>query len=341
MKTPSRFLALSALTILAFVSTAALGAQTTGAKAAEGEPPAAQGPEPPEPPELPDFAFIPGGEFIMGDTLDGDGKAPWHPVNVSAFYMLTTEVCKDEWDEVRAWALLHEYPDLARGAGAGRAEVSEADGYPVQTLTWFDAVKWCNAKSEMEELTPCYYTDAAQTQVYRTGRTDLDDTMVKWSATGYRLPTEAEWEKEARGGLRGKRFPWGNKISPSWANFQNAGNEPYQIGATGYHPNYNTGAVPFTALVGSSSANDYGLYDMAGNVCEWCWDRYGSYPAWVEPDPPQKDPRGAAAGAYRVIRGGCWYSHARYCRVAQRFSCGDPSGASYNVGFRLVRSANP
>jgi formylglycine-generating enzyme required for sulfatase activity len=338
MKTRSRFLTLSALGALALAAAPVLHSQTPDATVTESEAPPAQGPEPSG---LPGFAFIPGGEFVMGDSLDRDSKAPWHPVNLSAFHIQTTEVSKEEWDEVRAWALLHEYPDLARGSGAGRAVFSEEGDYPVQTVTWFDVVKWCNAKSEMEELTPCYYLDAAQRTVYRAGLKDLDASMVKWSATGYRLPTEAEWEKAARGGLRGKRFPWGNKISHSWANFQNAGNEPYQTGSTGYHPDYSAAEVPYTSPVGTSTPNEYGLYDVIGNVCEWCWDRYGSYPSWALPDPPQTDPRGAVAGASRVIRGGCWYSHAYYCRVAHRYAYGDPSRSSYNVGFRLARSLAP
>ena len=148
------------------------------------------------------FVLVPGGEFRMGDAL-GDGNSeelPVHAVTVSGFFLQQKEVSKVQWDEVREWGQLHGYTDLVARRG-------KAADHPVQRITWHGAVKWCNARSEKEGLIPCYYTDAAQTAVYRTGNTDLDNTMVKWRATGYRLPTEAEWERAARGGLDGKRFP--------------------------------------------------------------------------------------------------------------------------------------
>jgi len=105
----------------------------------------------------------------------------------------------------------------------------------VQTVTWYDVAKWCNARSEKAGLVPCYYRDAAKTTVYRNGGKDVTNEMVRWDATGYRLPTEAEWEKAARGGLTGKRFPWGDTVSHSDANFENGGKESYQTGSTGPH----------------------------------------------------------------------------------------------------------
>ena len=163
------------------------------------------------PPDLAVFSAIPAGGFTMGDTLDGMADAPPHWVNVSAFYMQKKEVTKAEWDAVREWGLGYGYADLAVGVGT-------AADHPVQTVTWHDVVKWCNAKSEKDGLQPCYYTDAEQTAVYKTGTNNIDNTMVKWSADGYRLPTEAEWEKAARGGLNGKRYPLGDSITPADAN---------------------------------------------------------------------------------------------------------------------------
>ncbi|MCX6875031.1 MAG: SUMF1/EgtB/PvdO family nonheme iron enzyme [Verrucomicrobia bacterium] len=274
------------------------------------------------------FVLIPAGTFQMGDALDGDPAATPHPVTLSPFYMHPKEVSKAQWDEVRAWGLQHGYTALPSGAG-------KAADHPVQTVSWYDAVLWCNAKSEMEGRTPCYYTDAAQTAVYRAGSTDLDNAMVKWHASGYRLPTEAEWEKAARGGLPGKRFPAGDTLSHHEANFQNAGGESYQSGTTGYHPTYLPGKVPHTSPVGSFGANDYGLYDMAGNVVEWCWDRDGSYPAT-----PQTDPQGAITGACRVFRGGSWRSYAYNSRVASRDNYYPFGPGNYN-GFRLACSCAP
>jgi formylglycine-generating enzyme required for sulfatase activity len=263
----------------------------------------------------------------MGDALDGEKNAPQHKVNVRAFYMRKNLVTKAEWDEVRAWGLKNGYTDLDAGSG-------QAANHPVQSITWHDAVQWCNAKSVKEGLVPCYYTDAAQTTVYQTGETDLDSTMVKWSANGYRLPTEVEWEKAARGGLSGKRFPWGDTISHEQANFCNDGAESYQTGSTGHHSTYKTGEGPYTSPVASFAANGYGLYDMAGNVCEWCWDWYGTYPAALE-----TDPRGAFSGSYRVYRGGGWHYVASHCRVAYRSSYNPADGGVYGIGFRVARSS--
>ena len=270
------------------------------------------------------FSLIPAGAFTMGDSLDGLSDAPSRTVTLSAFFMGQQEVTKAEWDATRTWALSHGYTDLAVGAG-------KATNHPVQTVSWWDVIKWCNARSEKDKLTPCYYTDAAQTAIYKTGATYLDNAMVKWTANGYRLPTEAEWEKAARGGLSGKRFPWGDTISHSQANYYSSTSYSFDISPTrGNHPTYDNGVAPGTSPVGSFSANGYGLQDMAGNVFEWCWDWYGPYASGG-----QTDPRGAApSGSGRVIRGGSWNFFAYSARCACRFW----ELYDYNsYGFRLTR----
>lgn len=339
MKLTTRLLSVVAFAALSLAATQCRRAnQEPAAKAPENPPAAAtqQAPEPasqaatatPQAAALPGFALIPAGKFIMGDALDGDKKTPQHQVNVSAFYLRQHEVSKAEWDEVRAWGAEHGYSDLPEGKG-------KAASHPVQTVSWNDVVKWCNAKSEQEGLTPCYYTDAAQTVPYRAGQAQLAGSMVKWSAKGYRLPTEAEWEKAARGGLDGKRFPWGDKISHHEANFNNAEGAAYVWGTANFHPAAKVGGMPYTSPVGSFAANGYGLYDMAGNVWEWCWDGYGDYPSVLE-----TDPRGAASGLLRVVRGGGWYYYAENCRVASRCFY-DPGETGYSIGFRVARSAVP
>lgn len=269
------------------------------------------------------FALIPAGEFTMGDSLDGDTDAPPHLVKMSAFAIKKTEVTKAEWDTVRTWAVGHGYTDLAEGAG-------RAAEHPVQAVSWRDVVKWCNAQSEREGLVPCYKVSGS---VLKTGTAT---PTVNWTANGYRLPTEAEWEKAARGGLSAKRFPWGDTISHNRANFNNFGGELFQWGTKGYHPTYCTGEENFTSPVGSFAPNGYGLKDMAGNVLEWCWDWYASYPSEL-----QTDPKGQPIGTDRVIRGGSWYYYADNCRVANR-SYGIPyDGSQYSVGFRTARSSVP
>jgi murein DD-endopeptidase MepM/ murein hydrolase activator NlpD len=147
------------------------------------------------------MVFIPAGSFTMGNCMDPSegSELPLHTVYVSAFCMGQYPVTKCLWDTVYQWAIAHGYTFDYAGSG-------KASTHPVQTIDWYDCVKWCNARSEKEGKTPAYYTDAAQTMVYRSGEVDLQTNWVNWSV-GYRLPTEAEREKAARGGASGQRFP--------------------------------------------------------------------------------------------------------------------------------------
>ena len=275
------------------------------------------------------MVLIPEGAFTMGNSVAADtditDAAPIS-TTVSAFYMDATEVTLSQWQSVYYWATSNDYTDLAAGVGKG------AD-HPVHTVTWYDCVKWCNARSEQAGLTPVYYTNDAQTTVYRTGAVNVTNLQVKWSANGYRLPTEAEWEKAARGGLSGRRFPWGNTISQNLANYYGATvSYAYDAGPDDFNAVgsvYGT-STPWTSPVASFAANGYGLYDMAGNLFEWCWDWYGS------PYAGGTDPHGATSGSFRVLRGGFWYFNAYYARCAYRFNF-YPDRASYDFGgFRTV-----
>ena len=279
-------------------------------------------------PVPPGMALIPAGSFTMGNCMDpGEGypdELPLHTVYVSAFYMDKYLVTKSLWDTVYQWAIGHGYSFDYVGSGKGAS-------HPVQTIDWYDCVKWCNARSEQEGRVPAYYTSAGQTTVYRSGQAGVQTNWVKWSS-GYRLPTEAEWEKAARGGLSGHRFPWGDTISESRANYYgDTGSYSYDLGPNGFNAAFTTGATPYTSPAGYFGANRYGLYDMAGNVWEWCWDWYGGYSSGS-----QTDPRGPTSGSARVIRGGSWGSYAIRCRTALRYYGYDPTNSYYSVGFRPV-----
>jgi formylglycine-generating enzyme len=258
--------------------------------------------------------LIPAGPFQMGDTLDGSHDAPpTANVNVSSFLIEPHLVTWRLWQSIHEWGTHSGYGFSNLGKG-------KAPDHPVHTVNWYDAVKWCNARSQNEGRMPVYYTDPALMQVYTNGEGAV---YPNWSAPGYRLPTEAEWEKAARGKLTGKRFPVGNSISMEAANYYTDG--------TGYLTDYAVGPMPYTSAVGSFPPNGYGLYDMAGNVFEWCWDWYASgYDGG-------KDPRGPDSGQYRIARGGSWYGQAYYCRTACR-SYMNPLFAINFHGLRCVLS---
>ena len=280
------------------------------------------------------MALIPAGSFTMGDTLDGESDAiPTVSVTVSAFYMDTNLVSLSQWQAVYNWATSHGY--VFDNAGAGKAA-----NHPVESLNWYDVVKWCNARSQQAGLTPVYYTDAGLTQIYTTG--DTDAVYANWATNGYRLPTEAECQKAARGGLSGLRFPWGNTIDWNHANYFSqwtgaAPSYPYDLATTsGYDPAFTNGGAPYTSPVGSFAANGYGLYDMAGNVQVWCWDWYAAppYPAG-SPYLGGTDPRGPASSpdGYRVLHGG-FFTYGLRC--AKR-STNSPSFVIDHDGLRCVR----
>ena len=269
------------------------------------------------------FCLISEGAFAMGDALDGLANAPVRQVTLNAFYLAQHETTKALWDSVKEWGASHGYTDLPDGNG-------KSANHPVQKVTWFDVIKWCNARSEKDQLEPCYRVD---NRPLRTGSTVPG---VNWTANGYRLPTEAEWEKAARGGLSGKRFHWGDTINHNQANYGSESAYVYDISPTrGSHPAYTVGNHPYTSPVGSFAANGYGLYDMTGNVWEWCWDWYGAYVPG-----PQHDPKGATSGPYRVTRGGSWYDPARHGRTAARGHI-NPVNQDADLGFRVLRILVP
>jgi formylglycine-generating enzyme required for sulfatase activity len=260
---------------------------------------------------------VAGGTFQMG-------VAPGRPISVSTFLVDRYEVSRAQWFQVYNWAVLHGYSFDAAGSG-------ESPDHPVHSVSWYDVAKWCNARSEREGRTPLYCTDTARTAVYRAGVCDVASNMVRWTENGYRLPTEAEWEKAARGGLVSKRYPWGDSIHGGQANYSGSG-DPYETAPIAASPvgYYDGGQVP----AGTAMANGFGLYDCAGNVAEWCWN-------WVSLSPPATNavnPVGPVTPwvAIRVSRGGSWLSSTNDVRVTSA-QADDPSARSDSLGFRCVR----
>jgi len=298
------------------------------------------------------FALIPEEYFLMGDQTSPPDSGyysdefPLHSVLLSDFHMGRFEVTKALWDEVREWGEDNGYTDLPTGSyyEPTQSDFSKGATHPVHYISWYAIVKWCNALSQREGLVPCYYTNNSKTTVYKTGITNVTNLMVRWDANGYRLPTEAEWEKAARGGAA-NRFPWGDWINHDHANYM-ANSTLYFYDNSGCvvdtpHPSYVAGGNPYTSPVGSFEPNGYGLYDMAGNVWEWCWDWYGTYSADAQENP--HGPGSASPGTSRVFRGGSWIDHANSARVSCRGTVpftddGFDLYGQYYYGFRLART---
>jgi len=251
--------------------------------------------------------LIKGGTFVMGSPESENWREAdevQHSVTVSDFYLGAREVTQAEYQEL---------------TGTTPSEFKGKD-LPVETVNWYDAVRFCNLKSKKDGLKPAY---------------TIEGETVTWdrTANGWRLPTEAEWEYAARAGGKGP-FNIVPSPSPKQANFY--GHYPYNI-EQNYFSTQNLSVKPgnyraHTVPVGSFKPNAWGLFDMHGNVSEWCWDRYGAYPQKA-----QTDPAGPEAGATRVCRGGGWNDFAKHLRSAYR-SSQTPDDAFVSRGFRLARN---
>jgi formylglycine-generating enzyme required for sulfatase activity len=187
---------------------------------------------------------------------------------------------------------------------------------PVVQVSWYGAAAYCNWRSKQAGRQPCYHPYT---------------WTCDFSKNGYHLPTEAQWEYAARGGLIGRRFPWGDTISELDANYYSDISCSYDMSlVSGFNPLFRDWLLPYTSPVRSFPPNGYGLYDMAGNVREWCHDWYAAYGS-----APKTDPRGPQTGTHRIIRGGCWGSPAVFCRVAYRGGY-LPDSRYFVLGFRVA-----
>jgi formylglycine-generating enzyme required for sulfatase activity len=286
----------------------------------------------------PHMVFIPGGHFWMGQWQEGS-SASARQVYISPFFIDRFEVWGGLFQEVKTWAQSRGYIESTGSSTVNSISggSSQAANHPVHDISWHNAVKWCNARSEYEGLTPVYYTDTSHTQVYRTGTMgSITNSHVKWEANGYRLPTEAEWEKAGRGALSGRDYPWGDELHDNMANFM-ATQHPWSTTFYGTNPLRTTPVGYFDSnqvVGGLDMANAFGLYDMAGNVLEWCWDNWTEAPSGsVNPKGPNSNHMGT-----RSVRSGCSTSPFIELRCWYRASA---SSNGRNMGFTNSTGSKP
>ncbi|MBK8164331.1 MAG: formylglycine-generating enzyme family protein [bacterium] len=287
------------------------------------------------------FVAITPGTFMMGSPTTEPGRAggeTQHQVTLThGFYMQATEVTNQQYRDLVQWAYDNGYVTATSASvrdalDGSTQELLDLDGYreisfsggtftvdagkanhPVLQVTWYGSVAYCDWLSLQQGLPRAYSHSTWQCNAGNP-----------YTAPGYRLPTEAEWEYACRAGTQ-TPFNTGSCLDAGTeANYY--GSYPYTGCPAGPY-------VGWTVPVGSYPANAFGLYDMHGNLWEWCNDGYGTYGGTVT------DPVGAGAGNARVFRGGSWGSVAQDCRSAYRNACDPYYYSPFGVGFRPVRSA--
>jgi formylglycine-generating enzyme required for sulfatase activity len=229
------------------------------------------------------LVLIPDGIFQMGSNNGDSDEAPVHSVKIKSFYMGKYEISQKEYA-----AVMGNNPSGFKG-----------DNLPVENISWYDAVEYCNRLSGKEGLQPAY-----------TG--EGENITCNFAASGYRLPTEAEWEYAAKSGRH---------------DFIYAGSD--NADEAGW---YNANSNGQTNITGSKKPNGFNLYDMSGNVTEWCWDIYGAYE-----NGEQNNPTGVLSGKIRTARGGAWGNNGWKLRVTAR-SYYAPTARNSSLGFRVARS---
>ncbi len=265
-----------------------------------------------------DFVKVEAGTFQMGSNEGNEFNKPVHNVTISkAYYMSVHEVTQAKYN-----AVMGDNPSKYK-TDAVADETQE--NRPVECVSWYMAIVYCNKLSAAKNLKPCY-TISGSTDPAAWGAipTLIDSTWetVKcdFTADGYRLPTEAEWEYAARAGDTSvNELTWsGTKIESSLRDYAW----------------YRDSAKAKTHEVKKKTANKWGLYDMSGNVYEWCWDRYSAYASEA-----QTEPTGGASNSNRISRGGCFFNNSSYCAVSYRDFI-SPNFQDKSIGFRVCRSGS-
>lgn len=253
---------------------------------------------------------IPSGTFSMGDSTGPDEQQPRHDVFLNQYGIAPYAVTNGEY-KIFCEMTNRSYPPEGSENLPSQGYFLNYPDYPVVGISWFDAVRYCNWLSKEKGLAACY---------------DTTNWTFDPSKVGYHLPTEAQWERAARGNLTDMLYPWGNDSPGNRCNYRD-----YDGELVSSMPNFLNGRG--TVPVGQFSSNGLGLYDMAGNVWEWCndWYRdnyYGQSPA--------ENPYGPTSGDGRVVRGGAWSKSAYYIHCATREGR-TPSTKNYETGFRIAR----
>ena len=257
---------------------------------------------------------------------------------ISNFYIAKYEVTYELWFAVYSWADNHGYIFSNSGIegfdGIEGENPTSAKHEPVTSISWRDALIWCNAYSEMTGLDPVYYSNQARSTVLKissnsvlndTTEGSIDNPFVNWTADGYRLPTEGEWQ-----------FAGTSKGITDWnavsGDLHPIGNSYASPGDYSWYGDNSSGD---THIVGTKLANELNIYDLSGNVFEWCWDWTGDYPG------TSTDYRGLPTGDHRVIRGGSFTNTGdpgiHFLEVGYR-KFYSPYNVTYNLGFRLAKS---
>jgi formylglycine-generating enzyme required for sulfatase activity len=309
-----------------------------------------------------DMVYVASGKVLVGDDSNLDDEKPTHFVSTSDYFIDVYEVNIWHWEKVATWAEAngYQFSDFVKQRKDGPWWYQNGSNllFPMNMADWYDAVKWCNARSELEGRIPVYYEDANKTIVYRSGSIDLNETNVKWNGSGYRLPTEVEWEKAARGeaSTAKQAYSWGNSfLNGSLANYYLSG-DPLDNASTpvGYFDGRQDINATENSRGGETTnhkdmANGFGLYDITGNVSEWCWDWYDA--EWYSNlESMNRDTKGPTVGQLydarprRVSRGGHYNSYSEgdraggnSLRIAYR-GAHLPGFPSRMRGLRCVRA---